>query len=170
MKTLVALGVAGLLLSVGVLTGGTAFAREPWPHTGESWQHSTGSWQPHPSQTWSHPSGSWSHSSGSWPHPNSGPYTHSSESWIHDHDHHEDHHHRRRWGGTPFFGWGPGPGYYNDYDYGYDDGYYPPVLPYDYGAHVRWCKEHYRTYNPATDTFFIRRNVPARCIAPFDRP
>ena len=27
----------------------------------------------------------------------------------------------------------------------------------------------YRTYNPSSDTFFIRPGVPARCVAPFDR-
>lgn len=38
--------------------------------------------------------------------------------------------------------------------YGYDDYYYPS---YSYGyagnAHERWCLAHYRTYDPASDTY-----------------
>ena len=63
------------------------------------------------------------------------------------------------WGGPFVLGLGIGTLYGNSYDYGYG---------YD-NDHVRWCAEHYRTYRPATDTFFIRPGVPVRCVAPFDR-
>lgn len=33
--------------------------------------------------------------------------------------------------------------------------------------HVRWCLNHYRTYNPATNLFFIKKGVPAVCVSPF---
>jgi hypothetical protein len=77
--------------------------------------------------------------------------------WIHHHPH-------GSWGGGwgwggPFLlGLGVGTLYSNSYgyQYGWDD-------------HVRWCATHYRTYNPSSDTFFIRPGVPARCVAPFDR-
>jgi hypothetical protein len=121
----------------------------------------------HPLQFSQHPSQSWPHPSQSWPkgHPQ-GP-----QSWDH-------HHHHPYWGGRPYYGWETGPGYYYPdygYDYGYDDGYddgYYPTYPSYAGsnAHVRWCEAHYKTYNPATDLFFVRRGVPARCVAPFDRP
>ncbi len=184
MKTLVALGIASLL-GASLLTGSAALAQGSWPHPdgsaqnfGGSWQHSDGphiqsspSFEPHSSPSFQPHSQSWPHPSGSLLHSDTGPITHSSESWIHDHDHdgdHHDRHHRHRWGGgPPYFGWGA-PDYGYDYDYGYDDGYYPEYSGDDYDAHVRWCQAHYKTYNPATDTFFIRRGVPARCVAPFD--
>lgn len=80
------------------------------------------------------------------------------------------HHHHGGWGGGgwgwggPFvLGLGIGTLYGNSYDYGYDR--------YGYGGndHVRWCETHYRTYSRASDTFFVRPGVPARCVAPFDR-
>ena len=63
----------------------------------------------------------------------------------------------------PFFGsmWGmPEP-----YDV---EPYYVEPYPY-YGstAHIAWCLAHYKTYNPATNTFFIRRGVPAVCVSPY---
>jgi len=65
------------------------------------------------------------------------------------------------WGGPFILGLGLGTMYGNSYDdgYGYRGG----------DDHVRWCLDHYRTYSPRTDTFFIRAGVPARCMAPFDR-
>lgn len=44
--------------------------------------------------------------------------------------------------------------------------------PYFHGGgwgsngHVAWCSQRYRTYNPATDTYFARRGVAARCVSP----
>ena len=41
---------------------------------------------------------------------------------------------------------------------------------YDYypsSRHVAWCLAHYRTYNPTTNTFFIRRGVAAVCVSPY---
>lgn len=170
MKTLVALGAA-VLLSTGVLAGGAACA-DPWPKSsGPSWSHSGGFSQQRSFQSGPHSFGSWPqpHSSGTWP------QNHPSGPWAGDH---RDHRHHNWQGGRPFFGWGPGPEYDDDYFYGDgyyplypDDQYYPPYAgDGGYQAHVRWCETHYRTYNPGTDTFFVRRGVPARCIAPFDRP
>jgi hypothetical protein len=70
-------------------------------------------------------------------------------------------------------------GYYNN-GYGYR-GYYapPPPRPYYryhrgynnyYGggsAHVNWCLNRYRTYNPATNTYFRKPGVPAVCHSPY---
>ncbi len=45
---------------------------------------------------------------------------------------------------------------------------YYPARAYRLGnAHVDWCSWRYRTYNPATNTFFIRRGVPAVCVSPY---
>ena len=64
-----------------------------------------------------------------------------------------------------------------DYDYGYRYGYgygYPPPPPRRYyryyrgpSPHVSWCLSHYRTYNPATNTYFARPGVPAVCYSPY---
>jgi hypothetical protein len=73
----------------------------------------------------------------------------------------------------PGWGWGGRSNFY----FGFGNPFYylpppppPPAYGYYYGgnAHVRWCLSRYRTYNPATDSFFIRPGVPARCVAPFD--
>ncbi len=59
-----------------------------------------------------------------------------------------------------------------DYD-GYYYGYPPPYRPYHhryygrYSPHVAWCLDHYRTYNPATNTYFRKRGVPAVCYSPY---
>ena len=62
------------------------------------------------------------------------------------------------------------------YDYGYYDyrpypgpyyGYYGRPYYRGYNPHVAWCLSHYRTYNPATNTYFIRRGVPATCYSPY---
>jgi hypothetical protein len=34
-------------------------------------------------------------------------------------------------------------------------------------SHVAWCESRYRTYNPATDTYFVRPGVPAVCHSPY---
>jgi hypothetical protein len=34
-------------------------------------------------------------------------------------------------------------------------------------AHVQWCMNRYRTYDPATDTYFPRIGVRARCSSPY---
>lgn len=34
-------------------------------------------------------------------------------------------------------------------------------------AHVRWCLQRYRSYNPRTDLYMARRNVYRRCISPY---
>ena len=60
---------------------------------------------------------------------------------------------------------------YDHYYYGY-----PPPRYYGYGyrgyyrgysPHVAWCLDHYRTYNPATNTYFRRPGVPAVCYSPY---
>lgn len=78
------------------------------------------------------------------------------------------------------------------YPYGYDDyyrGHHPPLAYLYFGTpifgfgirtphlfhwhhrhewreHVAWCTSRYRTYNPTTDTYFVRRGVAARCVSP----
>ena len=58
----------------------------------------------------------------------------------------------------------------NDYYYG---GYPPPPPRYHgyyyrgYSPHVQWCLDHYRTYNPATNTYYRQPGVPAVCYAPY---
>jgi hypothetical protein len=34
-------------------------------------------------------------------------------------------------------------------------------------SHVAWCDWRYQTYNPATNTYFIRPGVPAACHSPY---
>lgn len=67
--------------------------------------------------------------------------------------------------------------YYGNYYYGYPPP--PPPRPYGYygrapgyyggygNAHVDWCLNRYRTYNPATNTYFRKPGVPAVCHSPF---
>jgi hypothetical protein len=55
-------------------------------------------------------------------------------------------------------GYGLGSAYYNQPYYG--SGYYGD-------AHVQWCMDRYRTYNPATNTYFVRRGVQAVCYSPY---
>ncbi len=51
--------------------------------------------------------------------------------------------------------------------------YYGYRQPYNYGygaarsSHVDWCLNRYRTYNPATNTYFRKPGVPAVCYSPF---
>ncbi len=57
--------------------------------------------------------------------------------------------------------------------YYYDDGYRRPYDRYPhyrrsyYNSHVQWCLDHYRTYNPATNTYFRKPGVPAACYSPY---
>lgn len=59
------------------------------------------------------------------------------------------------------------------YDYYYGDphyGYPPPPPRHYYGGyspHAAWCLDRYRTYNPATNTYFRRAGVPAVCYSPY---
>jgi hypothetical protein len=63
------------------------------------------------------------------------------------------------------------PRYDYDYGYGYYGYGYPPPRRYGYyrgySPHVSWCLSHYRTYNPATNTYFARAGVPAVCYSPY---
>ncbi len=47
--------------------------------------------------------------------------------------------------------------------------YYTQRYYYPSDPHVAWCVAHYKTYNPATNLFFIRRGVQAVCVSPYDR-
>jgi hypothetical protein len=62
--------------------------------------------------------------------------------------------------GPLFFGLTFGPRYLNPYPY-----------PYQYQSlsslHVQWCSIHYKTYNPYTNLFFIKKGVPAVCVSPY---
>ncbi len=43
-----------------------------------------------------------------------------------------------------------------------------PVVPYSGGsAHVRWCLNHYRSYNPRTDMFLGYDGYHHRCRSPY---
>ena len=64
----------------------------------------------------------------------------------------------------------------NQHRYGYYNGYYdypppPPRIHYrhysGYSPHAAWCASHYRTYNPATNTYYRRAGVPAVCYSPY---
>jgi hypothetical protein len=49
-----------------------------------------------------------------------------------------------------------------------------PRYPYRYHSsarslHVQWCASHYKTYNPYTNTFFIKKGVPAVCVSPYSQ-
>lgn len=63
-------------------------------------------------------------------------------------------------GGAPFFFGFPLGRQFAPYPY--------PNYAYYNNPHVTWCLQHYRTYNPSTNTFFIKKGVPAVCVAPFD--
>ncbi|CAN5142064.1 hypothetical protein BH10PSE7_BH10PSE7_39370 [soil metagenome] len=46
--------------------------------------------------------------------------------------------------------------------------YYPrPVYRVSGDAHVRWCFNHYRTYNPNNNTFAAYDGYRRRCISPY---
>jgi BA14K-like protein len=87
----------------------------------------------------------------------------SADYWPHP----MHHHHSNFYFGSPFFfGFSVGPQfrymdpyprYYGYSNYGYSD------------LHVQWCLGRYRTYNPATNTFFIKKGVPAVCVSPYTR-
>ncbi len=55
-----------------------------------------------------------------------------------------------------YYGYPPPPRYYGTYRH--FRGYSP---------HVAWCLDRYRTYNPATNTYFRKPGVPAVCRSPF---
>jgi hypothetical protein len=46
---------------------------------------------------------------------------------------------------------------------------YPRRYAYNYqgNGNVAWCAARYRTYNPATNMFFVRRGVLAVCRSPY---
>ncbi len=71
------------------------------------------------------------------------------------------HHHHNQSGlffATPFFfGFSFGPRY----------SLMAPQYSFAGNPHVQWCLAHYRTYNPSTNTFFIKKGVPAVCVSPF---
>jgi hypothetical protein len=64
---------------------------------------------------------------------------------------HPHHPHGGVYFSMPFFGFQIGPRY----------GYPSRSL------HVQWCASHYKTYNPYTNTFFIKKGVPAVCVSPY---
>lgn len=80
-----------------------------------------------------------------WPHP---PY-------FPQHNYHQ---HNGFYLSTPFFfGFSFGPQYQRPYYSQYSGG----------SLHVQWCASHYKTYNPYTNTFFIKKGVPAVCRSPY---
>ena len=79
--------------------------------------------------------------------------------------------------GPAMFGLGFGAAFVNPFWGPYYYSYYapPPFAPAppmiypqtNWSAHVAWCQNRYRTYNPATNTYFARPGVPAVCRSPF---
>jgi hypothetical protein len=54
------------------------------------------------------------------------------------------------------------------FGFGFDPQFYPyRYQTYGVSPHVQWCLNRYRTYNPATNLFFIKKGVPAVCVSPF---
>jgi hypothetical protein len=45
---------------------------------------------------------------------------------------------------------------------------YPAPGVYGHSAHVQWCMNRYRTYDPRTDTYVPRIGVRARCNSPYN--
>jgi len=43
----------------------------------------------------------------------------------------------------------------------------PVYVQPGYSAHQQWCLQRYRSYNPSTNIYFIRRGVPAYCNSPY---
>ncbi|HVY20861.1 MAG TPA: BA14K family protein [Bauldia sp.] len=75
------------------------------------------------------------------------------------------------WPGGPFF---PHHNFYPHHNNGFFFGFsFGPQFgqPYPYrfagNLHVQWCASHYKTYNPYTNTFFIKKGVPAVCYSPY---
>jgi hypothetical protein len=59
-------------------------------------------------------------------------------------------------------------GYGLSQGYGYPGPYYNQGPAYGYGdPHEQWCAAHYRTYNPVTNTFFVRPGVARVCVSPY---
>jgi len=69
--------------------------------------------------------------------------------------------------GTPFFFGGPT--FYPTYRYAYAPYYVAPAptVTYGFSAHVAWCQQHYRSYNPATDLFLGYDGKYHYCAAPY---
>lgn len=68
------------------------------------------------------------------------------------------------WPGYAPYGYYPYRPYYHPYRYAYyPRPYYRPYAYVGGSTHVQRCLARYRTYNPATDTYFVRPGVPARC-------
>jgi hypothetical protein len=44
---------------------------------------------------------------------------------------------------------------------------YPAPSVHGHSAHVQWCINRYRTYDPRTDTYIPRIGVRARCNSPY---
>lgn len=43
----------------------------------------------------------------------------------------------------------------------------PVYVQPGYSAHQQWCMQRYRSYNPSTNIYYIRRGVPAYCNSPY---
>lgn len=44
----------------------------------------------------------------------------------------------------------------------------PPPADYGYDAHVEWCLDRYRSYDPRTDTYISHRHGERRCRSPYN--
>jgi hypothetical protein len=64
----------------------------------------------------------------------------------------------------------PGPGFFFSAPFFFGLQFGPQYQQYPRFAgnlHVQWCASRYRTYNPYTNTFFIKKGVPAVCVSPY---
>lgn len=51
--------------------------------------------------------------------------------------------------------------------YGAPRRYYRPPVQRGYNAHVRWCLNRYRTYNPSTNRYHAGGGVYRACYSPY---
>jgi hypothetical protein len=62
----------------------------------------------------------------------------------------------------------PAPGFYFSVPgFGFSIGPQYPRYRFAGNLHVQWCLARYKTYNPYTNTYFIKKGVPAVCYSPY---
>lgn len=165
MNKLIALATAGAV-ALAVLAAGVAPSQAAQNY--KKWQQNGGNWQG-PSQNQG-PQKKWANNN--WPKQGQGP---NWNNWQQNNNWWK-HHKKPPYPHYPYY-----PNYYNNgipFVFGlalgatlaqpyYDDGPGYATL----SAHQRWCFDHYpNTYNPRTNTYYIRAGVIAVCYSPFSNP
>jgi hypothetical protein len=101
-------------------------------------------------------------------------------------DHHRRHHHRRHHGfemrhGHPYYHGHRGYRHHRRGYREYNGFWFPPAAfvlgaiiggaignaPSSGSAHVRWCEQHYRSYDVRTDTYQPYHGPRRRCVSPY---